>query len=205
MRKAILLYLLILCGAFGAAFAQSKSLISPVTPGINSATAVALPQDSTYVIGPEDILQVNVWKEAEISALVPVRSDGKISLALLDDVQAAGLTPVQLAANISERLKRFISTPRVTVIVTAMNSRKAYIMGQVTRQGAILLVSDLTVLQALSAAGGPAPFASLRRIYVLRNEGGKQQKLPFNYAEVIKGRNTEQNIVLKPGDTIVVP
>jgi polysaccharide export outer membrane protein len=161
--------------------------------------------DAEYVIGTEDVLQINVWKEADISSSVPVRPDGKISLPLLNDVQAAGLTPLQLAAGIVERLKQFIAEPRVTVIVTAMNSRRAYVMGQVMRQGAVPLVSNLTVLQALSAAGGPGQFANTKRIYVLRAEGEKQQRIPFNYDAVIKGKNPEQNINLKPGDTIVVP
>jgi polysaccharide biosynthesis/export protein len=124
---------------------------------------------------------------------------------LLNDVQAAGLTPFQLATGISERLKQFIAEPHVTVIVIAMNSRRAYVMGQVTRQGAVPLVSNLTVLQALSAAGGPVQFANTKKIYILRTEGGIQRRIPFNYVAVIKGKNPEQNINLKPGDTIVVP
>ena len=164
-----------------------------------------LPADSDYLIGPEDVLQINVWKEPEISSSVPVRSDGKISLTLLNDVQAAGRTPMQLAAEITARLREFIAQPHVTVIVTAMNSRRVYVMGHVTKQGAVLLISNLTVLQALSAAGGPAQFANTKKIYILRADGDKQKRFFFNYPEVIKGRNTEQNIVLKSGDTIVVP
>ena len=161
--------------------------------------------DAEYAIGPEDVLHINVWKEADISSSVPVRPDGKISLPLLNDVQAAGLTPMQLAAEITKRLKQFMTEPHVTVIVTAMNSRRAYVMGQVTRQGAVPLISNLTVLQALSAAGGPAQFANTKKIYILRTQGGKQERIPFNYAAVIKGKNAEQNINLEPGDTVVVP
>lgn len=172
----------------------------------DTKATISLPaRDAEYVIGSEDILQINVWKEADISSSVPVRPDGKISLPLLNDVQAAGLTPLQLANEISQRLKEFITEPHVTVIVTAMNSRRAYVMGQVTRQGAVPLVSNLTVLQALSAAGGTVQYANTKKIYILRTEGGKQQRLPFNYDAVIRGRNPEQNINLKPGDTIVVP
>jgi len=112
---------------------------------------------------------------------------------------------MQLASVITERLKQFVSLPRVTVTVTAMNSRRAYVMGQVTRQGAVLLGSNLTVLQALSAAGGPAQFANTKKIYILRTQGGQQQRFAFNYEAVIKGKNPEQNINLKPGDTVVVP
>ena len=176
------------------------------TAAPNTKPPVSIPtKDAEYVIGSEDVLQINVWKETDISSSVPVRPDGKISLPLLNDVQAAGLTPLQLANEISERLKRFITEPHVTVIVTAMNSRRAYVMGQVTRQGAVPLFSNLTVLQALSSAGGPVQFANTKKIYILRTEGGEQKRLPFNYDAVIRGRNPEQNINLKPGDTIVVP
>jgi polysaccharide export outer membrane protein len=161
--------------------------------------------DPAYLIGADDVLAVTVWKEPELSATVPVRSDGKISLPLLNDVQAAGLTPAQLAADVSEKVKKFITDPSVTVIVTQMNSRKAYIMGLVNHQGMVRLQANMTVLQALSAAGGLAPFANRKKIYVLRTENGQEQKLPFNYDAVIKGKDTDQNVLLKPGDTVVVP
>ena len=184
-------------------FVGSKD--SPLSTTSIDTKVPQLPADSDYLIGPEDVLQFNVWKEPEISSSVPVRSDGKISLTLLNDIQAAGRTPMQLAAEITTRLREFIAQPHVTVIVTAMNSRRAYVMGHVTKQGAVLLISNLTVLQALSAAGGPAQFANTKKIYILRTDGDKQRRFFFNYPEVIKGRNTEQNIVLKSGDTIVVP
>ncbi len=161
--------------------------------------------DPAYVIGPEDVLNVNVWKEAEVSGSVPVRPDGKISMPLLNDVQAAGLTPTQLAADITEKLKKYLEQPRVTVVVSAINSRRVYILGQVARPGAFPLLPGMTVLQALSSAGGLAEFAHSKDIYVLRTEAGKQQKMPFNYKAVLKGQNSEQNIALKAGDTIVVP
>jgi polysaccharide export outer membrane protein len=160
--------------------------------------------DPNYVIGPEDMLAVNVWKEAEVSGPVPVRPDGKISLPLLNDVQAAGLTPMQLAANISEGLKKFISEPRVTVTVTGINSRRVFMVGQL-KAGAFPLLPNMTVLQALSAAGCCSEFANTKKIYVLRNENGKQMKYPFNFKEALKGEHPEKNIVLQPGDTIVVP
>jgi polysaccharide export outer membrane protein len=157
------------------------------------------------MIGPEDVLNVNVWKEAEMSGTVPVRPDGKISLPLLNDVQAAGLTPTQLAAQVAEKLKKYLEQPRVTVVVTQVNSRRYFVLGEVNRAGAFPLVPNMTVLQALSSAGGFTQFANSKNIYVLRVENGKQNKLPFNYRDVVKGRNAEQNILLKPGDTIVVP
>lgn len=201
--RLILAFAAMYAGTCAMAYAQGAA--TPAPPASPSVEAVSAPADAAYVIGPEDILQINVWKEPDISATVPVRPDGKISLSLLDDVQAAGLTPVQLATDITQKLKRFIASPHVTIIVTAMNSRRAYIMGQVNRQGAILLISNMTVLQAISSAGGPTPFANLKKIYILRTETGKQLKLPFNYNEVIKGRNMAQNIYLRPGDTVVVP
>jgi polysaccharide export outer membrane protein len=205
MARVTLLLLTMLCQLSAQTFVGSKAS-SPGKTGTSLHTAPAIPADETaYLIGPEDVLQINVWKESDISTSVPVRPDGKISLPLLNDLQAAGLTPLQLSAEITTQLKQFIAAPHVTVIVTAMNSRRAYVMGQVARQGAVPLVSNLTVLQALSAAGGPAQFANCKKIYVLRTENGKQLRLAFNYDAVIKGRNPEQNIILKPGDTVIVP
>jgi len=135
---------------------------------------------------------------------VPVRPDGKISLPLLNDVQAAGLTPMQLAANVADQLKKFISEPRVTVTVTNIQSKRVFMVGQL-KAGAFPLLPVMTVLQALSAAGCCSEFANTKKIYVLRTENGKQVKYPFNFKEALKGNHPEQNILLKPGDTIVVP
>jgi len=167
--------------------------------------ALPVAEDSTYVIGPEDVLDINVWKEQDVSRTVPVRPDGKISLPLLNDVQAAGLTPMQLQAALTQELKKFITGPQVTVIVVQINSRRIFVVGEVGHQGAIPMIPNMTVLQALSTAGGFSQFAKLTGIYVLRSEGGKQVTYPFNYKDVIRGGRPEQNIVLKPGDTIVVP
>jgi len=164
----------------------------------------AATDDPNYVIGPEDILDINVWKEPDISRVVPVRPDGKISLPLLHDVQAAGLTPKQLGSQVTESLKKFLTDPQVTVIVTAINSRRFYILGEVGRPGAYPLLTNMTVLQALSSAGF-SQFANLKKIYVMRTENGKQVKYPFNYKQVLSGQDTQQNILLRPGDTIVVP
>jgi polysaccharide biosynthesis/export protein len=157
-----------------------------------------------YVIGADDTLHISVWKEPDITATLPVRSDGKISLPLLNDVPAAGLTPEQLGASITEKLKKYIADPRVTVVVTAMNSRRIFVTGEVTHTGAMPLLPHMTVLQALSSAGF-TQFANLKRIYLLRTENGRQVKIPFNYKEVVKGDHPEQNILLRPGDTVVVP
>src|SRR6266436_1677153 len=161
--------------------------------------------DPNYVIGPEDNLIVSVWREPEISRSVPVRPDGKISLALLNDVQAAGLTPMQLGSEITTRLKKFIAEPQVTIIVSRVNSQRIYIVGEVNHAGAFTLVPNMTVLEALSSAGGCSPFAKQTKIYILRLENGQEVRRPFNFKEVLSGQRMEQNFLLKAGDTIVVP
>jgi len=157
-----------------------------------------------YVIGPEDVLHISVWKETELTTTLPVRPDGKISLPLLDDVQASGLTPKQLAASVTEKLKKYIADPHVTVVVNQINSKRIYLVGEVVHVGAMAMLPDMTVLQALSSAG-LNQFANTKRIYVLRTENGRQQKLPVDYRRLVKGEQIEQNYVLQPGDTIVVP
>jgi polysaccharide export outer membrane protein len=161
--------------------------------------------DANYVIGPEDLLDISVWKEPDLTRTVPVRPDGKISLPLLNDVQAAGQTPTQLAAHVTENLRRYVTDPQVTVIVTAINSQRIYLLGEVTRAGAYPLLPGMTVLQAISSAGGLTQYARTQKIYVLREGDAGQQKFSFNYKEFLKGRNPEQNVALKVGDTIVVP
>jgi len=175
-----------------------KEVPSPQAPA-------ATPVDASYLIAPDDVLAIDVWKEGEITRTVPVRPDGKISLPLLNDVQAAGLTATDLASAITEKLKKFIANPQVTVIVTTVNSQKIYILGEVPRAGVLPLLPSMTVLQAISSAGGFTQYANQKGVYVLRIENGKQVKYPFNYKQVLKGANIQQNIVLKPGDTIVVP
>lgn len=157
-----------------------------------------------YVIGPDDNLHISVWKEPELTQSLPVRPDGKISLPLLNDVVASGLTPTQLADSITTKLKKYIADPRVTVVVTAMNSQKIYVLGEVLHPGTLLLQPNMSVLQALATAGF-TPFANTKGIYILRNENGKQQKVPVHYRSLIKGEAVDQNLILKPGDTIVVP
>ena len=170
-------------------------------PEVQAATP-GVPSD--YIIGADDTLRISVWKEPDMSVMLPVRPDGKISMPLLDDVQAAGMTPMQLGTSIREKLKKYIADPRVTVVVTAMNSQRIYVLGEVVHTGAMPLLPNMTVLQALSSAGF-TQFANLKAVYLLRVQDGKQTKLPFNYKDAIKGRGNQQNITLKPGDTIVVP
>lgn len=161
--------------------------------------------DPGYVIGPQDMLDINVWKEPDMTRVVPVRPDGKISLPLINDVQAAGSTPQQLAADITTKLKKFLTDPQVTVIVTAINSQRVFVIGEVLHAGAFQLVPGTTVLQALANAGGFTTFANVKKIHVMRVVNGKHVELPFNYREVLSGDNQDQNIKLEPGDTVVVP
>jgi polysaccharide export outer membrane protein len=169
-----------------------------------SRVAPAIQAGTDYIIGPEDVLHVAVWKENDLTATLPVRPDGKISLPLLNDVQASGMTPLQLAASLTEKLKKYIADPHVTVVVTTINSKKIYLVGEVLHSGATPLSPNMTVLQALSSAG-LNQFARTKGIYVLRTENGKQQKLPVDYRKIVKGERIEENYVLRPGDTIVVP
>ena len=176
----------------------------------NATAAQAAPKkaatdDPNYVIGPQDVLDISVWKEPELTRAVAVRPDGKISMPLLNDVQAAGRTPIQLAADITAGLKKFVTDPQVTVIVSTINSQRVFILGEVNRAGAYPLLPNMTVLQALSSAGGLTIYANLKKIYLLRVEDGKQVKHPFNYKDVLAGKAADQNIFVKAGDTIVVP
>lgn len=207
--RAAMLALLLLNALLPAGGQSPKAQQSPqaaAQPGKSPAQIpTAAPVDAAFVIGPEDVLAVDVWKEPEITRTVPVRPDGKISLPLLGDVQASGLTASDLGASITEKLKKYISNPQVTVIVSVVNSQRIYVMGEVNHGGAFPLLPNMTVMQALSSAGGFTQFANLKNVYVLRNENGKQVKYPFNYKEAIKGKRLDQDILLKPGDTIIVP
>lgn len=164
----------------------------------------AVPVDSTYVIGADDVLHVAVWKEADLTATEPVRSDGKISLPLLNDVQASGLTPMQLADSLTEKLKKFVADPRVTVVVTQVNSKRIYMLGEVSHAGPMSITPNMTAMQALASAG-INQFANTKKIYILRLENGKKVKYPVPYRKLIKGLEIEHDYALQPGDTIVVP
>lgn len=183
--------------------APAKPAASPVSEKDANVAASDL-GGPDYVIGPDDNLHIAVWKEPDLTATLPVRPDGKISLPLLDDVQAAGMTPKQLASSIADKLKKFVADPRVTVVVTAINSKRVYLVGEVAHTGAMSMLPNMTVLQAISGAG-LTQFANAKKIYVLRTVNGKQQKLPVDYRKLVKGQKMEENYLLQPGDTIVVP
>jgi polysaccharide export outer membrane protein len=161
--------------------------------------------DDSFVIGNNDVLSINVWKEPDISRSIPVRSDGKISLPLVGEVQATGRTPLQLEHEITSKLRTYIDEPEVTVMVQQINSEKFNILGQVIKPGAYSLTSGVTVLDAIATAGGFRDFAKKKSIYVLRQNAGGDTRIAFNYNDVIKGKHPEQNIKLEPRDTIIVP
>lgn len=208
MKKAMRLACMAMVAWYAmCGWAQDSAVANKADMGSKGDVAEAKPagaNSSDYVLGSDDQLHITVWKESDLTVTLPVRPDGKISLPLINDIQAAGLTPMELRESITEKLKKYIADPRVTVVVTAMNSRRVFVSGEVVHTGAIPLLPNMTMLQALAAAGF-TQFANLKGIYVLRMENGRQVKLPFNYKEVIKGNHPEQNIMLKPGDTVVVP
>ena len=181
-----------------AATAAAPRSEAPVVPA-----GVATPVD--YVIGPDDVLQIIFWREGDLSSEVAVRPDGKISLPLLNDIQASGLTPEQLRANLTQVANRYVEEPAVTVVVKAINSRKVFITGQVGKPGPYPLSGPTTVLQLIATAGGVQEYAKDERIVVMRTENGRTVSHKFNYKQVSQGKNLQQNIELKPGDTIVVP
>jgi polysaccharide biosynthesis/export protein len=174
------------------------------SPAAETRTERADPGE--FVIGTGDVLAVNVWKEAEISKVVPVRSDGRISLPLIGEMQASGRTPRQLEAEVTRKLKDFVTDPEVTVVVQEIKSQKFNILGMVSHPGSFPLTKPMTVVDAIATAGGFRDFAKQKDIYVLRRDAsGKQVRLAFNYKDVIKGRHSEQNVELQSNDTLVVP
>jgi polysaccharide biosynthesis/export protein len=190
----------------GTFLAPAQAAQGPGGPAATAAPSVAskaLPDD--YVIGPDDVLTVTFWKDEAMSGDVVVRPDGKIALPLLNDVQAAGLTPEQLRDALVASARRYIEDPNATVVVKTINSRKVFITGMVERPGAYPLTSSMTVVQLIALAGGLEEFAKPQDIVVMRSNSGQQVAYPFNYKDILKGQRLHQNIELKPGDTVVVP
>jgi polysaccharide export outer membrane protein len=185
--------------------AQGDSAVPAATePAPQTSTGKA--HDDSFIIGNDDMLAINVWKEPDLSRSIPVRSDGKISLPLVGELQAAGRTPLQLEQEISTRLKSYITEPEVSVMVQQINSEKVNVLGQVAKPGSYSLALATTVMDAIAAAGGLRDFAKKKSIYVLRKgPNGSEDRRAFNYSDFIKGKNTTQNIKLEPHDTVVVP
>lgn len=194
-----------------AAFVSTTALMARQQPGTavtgaatnTSSLGPALPSD--FVIGPGDVLAIVFWRDKEISSEVAVRPDGKISLPLLNDVQAAGLTPDQLRDHLVKAAAVFIAEPSATVVVREINSRKVFITGNVGKPGAYPLTAPMNVMQLIATAGGLLEYANGSKILIMRTEGGRSVTYRFNYKDVSKGKNLKQNIELKPGDTVVVP
>lgn len=185
---------------------SSRETSSVAAPPASSDAESAKPHDSTFIIGNDDMLAVSVWKEPDLTKSLPVRSDGKISLPLVGEMQAAGRTPLQLEHEITEKLKDFITAPEVTVIVEKVNSRKYNVLGEVSKPGTYPLTTSTTIMDAIATAGGFRDFAKKTGIYVLRKSpDGQENRLKFNYKEFIKGKDFSQNIKLEPNDTIIVP
>jgi polysaccharide biosynthesis/export protein len=200
---AVLIVCTVLSGQVPERNANMNAKNATPAEGVETATK---PHDGSFVIGNDDLLAINVWKEPDISRSVPVRSDGKISLPLVGELQATGLTPLKLEQEIASKLQSYISEPEVTVMVQQVNSQKFNVLGQVARPGTFPIASSTTVLDAIAMAGGFRDFAKRKSIIVLRqNADGSQVRIPFNYQEVIKGENTSQNIRLQPHDSIIVP
>jgi polysaccharide export outer membrane protein len=189
-------------GVHSAASAIPAASASAARPASDSPTQ---PHDNAFIIGNDDVLAINVWKEPDITRSVPVRSDGKISLPLAGEVQASGLTPLALEKEIAAKLKNFIAEPEVTVMVQQVNSQKFNILGQVARPGSYLISNSTTVLDAIALAGGFRDFAKKKSIYVLRQNSGGEARLPFNYKAVSQGKDMSQNVRLQPGDTVIIP
>jgi polysaccharide export outer membrane protein len=179
--------------------ASTVTATAPAAPG-----PVHVDVDDSYVIGPQDVLSVSVWKEQALSSNLLVRPDGMISMPLIGDIQASNLTALQLADQISAKLKKYIQDPNVTVVISQIHSKVVYMLGEVGKKGPIEMAPGMTLLEAISIAGGPTDYANTKKIYILRHEGGKQVKLPVHYKEALKG-DSAYNVPLKPDDTIVVP
>ncbi len=198
MRNLLMGVLATVVLAGGAACATAGSTATQSAPA-------AVSQSDDYVIGASDVLAIRVWKNEELSVEVPVRPDGRISVPLLNDVQAAGLTAGDLKAQLTEKLQEFIASPEVTVVVIQVNSKMVYLVGEVQRDQAIELNRRLRVLDAIALAGGFTPYANKGNIKIIRPDGDGTVEHKFDYNKFVKGKAPESNLVLMPGDTIVVP
>jgi polysaccharide export outer membrane protein len=207
MRSRIFFIATILAAGLSCS-AQSKGPEPAAAPPAQAAApahpaALAAAKDA-YIIGGSDVLSITVWKQPTLSGSLLVRPDGMVSLPLVGDVQAAGLTPPQLAHDVTERLRKYIQDPNVSVVVTAIHSKMIYMIGEVSKTGPVEMTPDMTLLEAISSAGGLTEFANKKKMYLLRDVGGKRQKIRLHYKEALGGNQT-YDLPLEPGDTIVVP
>jgi polysaccharide biosynthesis/export protein len=188
---------------------QKPAATAQSAPATAAAAAAPRPTDPVlppgYVIGTDDVLSIVYWKDKDMSADAKVRPDGRIALPLINEVHAAGLTPEQLHKKLTEESKKYMEDANITVVVREINSRKAFITGEVNKPGPYPLTAPTTVMQLISMAGGLREYADAKKIMIMRSENGRQISLSFNYKDVASGKKLEQNIELKPGDTVVVP
>ncbi len=203
MRKSFTLIVMLMIIFFGLSLSNSQE--TKAIPGKGLPQSQVPPDSDKYVIGPEDVLQILVWKEETLSQSVMVRSDGKISLPLIDEIQAAGLTPLKLKEVLTEKFKEFVDNPLVTVMVREARSFKVYVSGQVAKPGVFTLVGETTILQIIPMAGGFTEWANQRKVLLIRREKGRESRMTINYKKIISGEDINANILLKPGDTIIVP
>jgi polysaccharide export outer membrane protein len=201
---------LVTVGIIGLAiFCISTPIAYPQTDKevlLKKQSQAEVPADSaSYIIGSEDVLYIHVWKEENLSKTVSVRMDGKISIPLVDEIQAAGITPLQLKGKLTEKLQDFVEAPNVTVIVMEANSFKVYFSGQVKTPGVLRLRSETSIAQAISMVGGFTDWANQSKIIIIRKEEGKERRFTVNYKNIINGKDLKSNIILKSGDTIIVP
>jgi polysaccharide biosynthesis/export protein len=202
VKSGIVLSLAVTAAAQGDSTPTSRQ-VEAVTKPIPAPAQTVSPD---YILGNDDVLAISVWREPEITRTVPVRPDGKLSLPLIGEIQAKGLTPKQLQANVTLALRSYLANPEVTVIVQEVRSQKFNILGEVARPGSYPLSKSTTVVDALALAGGFRDFAKIKKIYILREQpNGSPLKIPFNYKDVVERNRFEQNVELKPNDTIIVP
>jgi polysaccharide export outer membrane protein len=190
------------CHSQDKASADQQAAQDATAPAAQNTARPAM--TDSYVIGLSDMITVTVFKEPTLSGGLLVRPDGMISMPLLGDIKASGKTPLELADEISVKLKKYVQDPNVTVVLSQMNSKKVYLIGEIGKTGPIEMTPGMTLLEAIATAGGLGPYANVKKIYILRNEGGKQQKIPVQYKKALRG-NSALNLILHPGDTIVVP
>ena len=181
--------------------AKPAPLATPAAAAPNPAAGTG---SDSYVIGASDVLTVTVWNEPTLSGTILVRPDGMITVALIGDVQASGVTPLKLAAQIATRLKKYYNDPNVSVVVGQIHSKVVYLLGEIEKKGPVEMTPGMTLLNAIASAGGLTDYANTKKIYILRGEAGKQEKIPVHYKDALNGVS-ECNLILEPGDTIVVP
>jgi polysaccharide export outer membrane protein len=186
------------------AYAQA-SKASPTAVSATTSSSASGGMAESYRIGPEDVLEISVWRNEAISRSVPVRPDGKISLPLVNEVQAAGFTPAELRTHLAKLLSEFIPTPEVSIIVREVNNFRVFVIGEVARPGRYQLKSATSVLEVIAQVGGLTQFASRSRLFVLRTEGGAQKRIPFNYNKAVAADGEQENFQLQPGDMLIVP